>query len=143
MKPTANDAKERRLVRRVSDGKIGTLVYFPIPEEIRVSPKGKGGSRARVRLASGAMISVDVEDLELLPTAVAVPGSLPSVGGATERTLARLLGYAWSRETPEETRVALGAAVVAVGVPWPVVLDAFEAQFRVRPDLEPPAGIPG
>lgn len=61
--PTAEDAAARRMVR-IDDGRRAVLIYVPIRE---VRHRGRsGGSKAKVRLSSGKVISVAPEYLTVV-----------------------------------------------------------------------------
>lgn len=63
-------ADERRMVR-LSDGRLATLFWWPIPVEKRSHKQRAGragGARAKVRLPSGKVLSVDPQSIEEVGT---------------------------------------------------------------------------
>lgn len=67
--PSIHDAAARRLVM-LRDGRTGTLIHVPGG---RHRAGSSPGTRARVRLPTGAWLSCDVDDLAVVPEERAEP----------------------------------------------------------------------
>lgn len=81
---TAKAAKARAVVR-LPDGRTGRLLYWPIPDNDRISDpfavrrdRHTRGARARVELPGGAIVSVDLDDVTIVEPVVSSQNKAPS-----------------------------------------------------------------
>jgi hypothetical protein len=84
---TAKAAKARAVVR-LPDGRTGRLIYWPLPISARKdgpARHGTRGARARVQLWGNVVVSVDTDDVTVLPPLVHSFDKQPS-GSSRGRT---------------------------------------------------------